>query len=122
MGLSQSDLDNIAFALKREYGNFTGFISDQIIDQKFPGLSNSQKEYVMDLIEEINRGELAEAAESPEGILPEEAWANNVPLGDDARQVSPSGTYSGAGSGSVSFATNDAGTTVADILRKFGRR
>ena len=121
-GLSQSDLDNIAFALKREYGNFTGFISDQIIDQKFPGLSNSQKEYVMDLIEEINRGELAEAAESPEGILPEEAWANNVPLGDDARQVSPSGTYSGTGSGSVSFATNDAGTTVADILRKFGRR
>ena len=134
-GLSQSDLDNIAFALKRQYGNFTAFISGDIIDSVQPGLTNSQKEYILDLIGEIDAEEMEERSETTLGdagitgalsgnpnILPEEGWANSVPLGEDARQVSPSGTYSGTGSGSVTFATNDAGTTMEDILRKFGRR
>ena len=134
-GLSQSDLDNIAFALKRQYGNFTAFISGDIIDSVQPGLTNSQKEYILDLIGEIDAEEMEERSETTLGdagitgalsgnpnILPEEGWANSVPLGEDARHVSPSGTYSGTGSGSVNFATNDAGTTMADILRRFGRR
>lgn len=134
-GLSQSDLDNIAFALKRQYGNFTAFISGDIIDSVQPGLTNSQKEYILDLIGEIDAEEMEERSETTLGdagitgalsgnpnILPEEGWANSVPLGEDARHVSPSGTYSGTGSGSVNFATNDAGTTMEDILRKFGRR
>ena len=134
-GLSQSDLDNIAFALKRQYGNFTAFISGDIIDSVQPGLTNSQKEYILDLIGEIDAEEMEERSETTLGdagitgalsgnpnILPEEGWANSVPLGEDARHVSPSGTYSGTGSGSVTFATNDAGTTMADILRRFGRR
>lgn len=68
MGQNQEDvLDEIAYELKDEYGLSAGQITGETIEAKHPWLTNAQKQYVLDVVDELSQEEFEELAKTYKG-------------------------------------------------------